>query len=82
MLKRCSVNGIVYWERTQHVHCRLVLCLCSYRLFFPALRLGVGADHSNHLLFNTVLVYCLAHSEVSLLKAEAERTTNISTTRG
>lgn len=82
MLKRCSVKGIICWERTKCVHYRLVMCLCSYMLFFPVLRLGVGVDHGNHLLFKNVLGSCSAHSEVSLLKAEAERTTNISAIRG
>lgn len=82
MLKRCSVKGIIYWERTKCVHYQLVMCLCSYMLFFPVLRLGVGVDHGNHSLFRNVLASCSAYSEVSLPKAEAERTANISAIRG
>lgn len=51
-------------------------------LFFPLRRVGVGVDHGNHLLFKDVLVSSSAYSEVSRLKAEAERTTNISAIRG
>lgn len=72
----------LYTGNEPSVHYRLVVCLCSYMLFFPVLRLGVGVHHGKHLLFKNLLVSCSAYSEISLLKAEAERTTNISTIRG